>query len=57
MGQPFINDKGENARVRELMKPDTVNNKIIGKDPLAGFKPGLKEVNLAVRGNGSTDKK
>lgn len=57
MGQPFINDKGENARVRELMKPDTVNNKVIGKDPLVGFKPGLKEVNLAVRGNGSTDKK
>lgn len=56
MGQPFIHDKGSTAQVRELMKPDNINNKVIGKNPLTGIKPGLKEVNLAIRSNGS-DKK
>jgi len=53
MGTPFINNKSDTKAVRDLMKPVTTNNRVIGQDPTKGVQTS-REVNLPVRGSTPT---
>jgi len=54
MGTPFINNKSDTKAVRDLMKPTTTNNRVIGSDPNKGLITTAREVNLPVRGSTPT---